>query len=81
PDYDVYVYLTQDANVEDINAIANILLPFADTKVGALCGRQLPHKDANLLAKHARLFNYPPTSHIKKQDDGGTLGIMTAVMY
>ncbi|MBI6811647.1 glycosyltransferase family 2 protein [Pseudomonas amygdali] len=80
PDYDVYVYLTQDAYVEDINAIANILMPFADPKVGAVCGRQLPHKNANLLAQHARLFNYPPTSQIKTLADARTLGIKTPFM-
>ncbi|MFS2159148.1 glycosyltransferase family 2 protein [Pseudomonas sp. Pseusp122] len=80
PDYDVYVYLTQDAYVEDPDAIANILLPFADPKVGAVCGRQLPHKNANLLAQHARLFNYPPVSQIKTLADAPQLGIKTPFM-
>lgn len=80
PDYDVYVYLTQDAYLEQSDAIANILLPFADPKVAAVCGRQLPHKDANLLAQHARLFNYPPVSRIKTLADAGTLGIKTPFM-
>lgn len=79
-DYDVYVYLTQDAYLEQSDAIANILLPFADPKVGAVCGRQLPHKDANLLAQHARLFNYPPVSRIKTLADADTLGIKTPFM-
>jgi len=80
PDYDVYVYMTQDAYVEDINAIANIVLPFADPKVGAVCGRQLAHKDASALAQHARLFNYPPTSQIKTLADAPELGIKTPFM-
>lgn len=80
PDYDVYVYMTQDAYVEDTQAIANILLPFADPKVGAVCGRQLPHKDASLLAQHARLFNYPPVSQIKTLEDAPLLGIKTPFM-
>ena len=80
PDYDIYVYLTQDAYLEQSDAIANILLPFADPKVGAVCGRQLPHKDANLLAQHARLFNYPPVSRIKTLADADTLGIKTPFM-
>lgn len=80
PHYDIYVYLTQDAYVEDVAAIANILLPFADPQVGAVCGRQLPHKNANLLAEHARLFNYPPVSQIKTLDDAPRLGIKTPFM-
>lgn len=80
PDYDVYVYMTQDAYVEDVAAIANILLPFADPTIGAVCGRQLPHKNANLLAEHARLFNYPPVSQIKTLADAPTLGIKTPFM-
>lgn len=80
PGYDVYVYMTQDACLEQSDAIANILLPFADPKVGAVCGRQLPHRDANLLAQHARLFNYPPTSQIKTLADADVLGIKTPFM-
>ncbi|MFH7473864.1 rhamnosyltransferase, partial [Pseudomonas syringae pv. tagetis] len=71
--------LTQYAYVEDINAIAKILQHFADPKVVAVCGRQLPHKDANLQAQHARLFNYQPTSQIKTMDDAGNLGIKTPI--
>ncbi|KFE51339.1 glycosyltransferase [Pseudomonas syringae] len=80
PDYDVYVFMTQDAYVEDIQAIANILLPFADPQIGAVCGRQLPHKNASLLAQHARLFNYPPVSQIKTLEDAPALGIKTPFM-
>lgn len=80
PDYDVYVFMTQDAYVEDISAIANILLPFADSEIGAVCGRQLAHKNASLLAQHARLFNYPPVSQIKTLADAPLLGIKTPFM-
>jgi rhamnosyltransferase len=80
PGYDIYVFMTQDAYVEDISAIANLLLPFADPRVGAVCGRQLPHRNANLLAQHARLFNYPPVSQIKTLSDAPRLGIKTPFM-
>lgn len=80
PDYDVYVYLTQDAYLEDPLAIANILEPFADPQVGAVCGRQLAHHDASLLAQHARLFNYPAVSQIKTLSDAPKLGIKTPFM-
>lgn len=79
-DYDVYVFLTQDAVLEDHKALANILQPFEDSQVAAVCGRQLPHHDANLLAQHARLFNYPETYQTKTQADIPTLGIKVAFM-
>lgn len=77
PDYDVYVFMTQDAYLEDESAIERIVAPFADPSVGAVCGRQLPHLDANVLATHARLFNYPPESRIKSMEDAKELGIKT----
>lgn len=75
PDYDIYVFMTQDAYLADSDALAHLVAPFVDNEVGAVCGRQLPHKDANLLAKHARLFNYPPESRIKTMADAPELGI------
>ncbi|WP_397453456.1 glycosyltransferase [Pseudomonas sp. NA-150] len=80
PDYDVYVFMTQDAYLEDCAALTHILKPFTDEKVGAVCGRQLPHKDASELAAHARLFNYPAESKVKTLADAETLGIKTAFM-
>lgn len=77
PDYDFYVFLTQDAFLADDQAIARIITPFADPSVGAVCGRQLPHIDATLLSAHARLFNYPEKSRIKSINDVAELGIKT----
>ncbi len=80
PGYDVYVFLTQDACLADADAIAKIAVPFADSKVGAVCGRQLPHVDATPLAQHARFFNYPEGIHVKTLADVPRLGIKTAFM-
>lgn len=80
PGYDIYVFLTQDAYLEDANAIEHLVAPFKDEKVGAVCGRQLPHKDASPLAEHARLFNYPATSMVKTFEDAPVMGIKTAFM-
>jgi len=77
PDYDVYVFMTQDAYLADPHALKHLIAPFADEKVGAVCGRQLPHDDSNPLAKHARLFNYPTESRIKSMADAPELGIKT----
>jgi len=75
PAYDVYIFMTQDAFLFDDHAIENLLAPLSDPLVGAVCGRQVPHFDANLLATHARLFNYPPASLVKSISDAAELGI------
>lgn len=78
PNYDVYVFLTQDVYLADDDALIRIVAPFMDPKVGAVCGRQLPHLDATPLAKHARFFNYPAGVEIKSLSDSDRLGIKTA---
>lgn len=80
PDYDIYVFLTQDAYLEDVKAIERLVAPFGDERVGAVCGRQLPHLDATALAQHARLFNYPGESKLKSLADAPVLGIKTPFM-
>ena len=80
PEHEIYVYLTQDAVLIDPDAIAKIVAPFEDPRVGAVCGRQLPHFDANPLAQHARYFNYPRESQVKSLSDASVLGIKTAFM-
>ena len=78
PNYDVYVFLTQDAYLADQEAIYNLVSPFYNPTVGAVCGRQLPHEDASLLSQHARCFNYPEGVHVKEMGDARHLGIKTA---
>jgi rhamnosyltransferase len=53
---------------------------FDDPTVGAVCGRQVGHFDANPLALHARLFNYADNSSIKSKDDIPELGLKVAFM-
>ncbi|GAB4063912.1 glycosyltransferase [Uliginosibacterium sediminicola] len=80
PGFDVYVFLTQDAYLDDPYAIANLLKHFSDSEVGAVCGRQLPHLDATPLAMHARVFNYPQYDQMKSFSDVSTMGIKAAFM-
>lgn len=77
PEYDAYVFMTQDAYLADPHALGYLIAPFSDEEVGAVCGRQLPHRDANPLAEHARLFNYPAESRVKSMADAPALGIKT----
>ena len=80
PGYDAYVFLTQDAYLNDQDAIAEIVKPLAAPNVGAVCGRQLPHLDASPVAQHARFFSYSPDAQIKTVADIPKLGIKTAFM-
>lgn len=78
--YDVYVFLTQDAYLDDPNALANIIAPFVNPAVGAVCGRQLPHVDATPISQHARYYNYPSDVVNKSFADIPMLGIKAAFM-
>jgi rhamnosyltransferase len=78
PNFDIYVFLTQDAYLADPQSINRIVEPFGDPNVGAVCGRQLPHLNATLFAMHARFFNYPEGLQKKTIVDVPKLGIKTA---
>lgn len=58
-DFDVLVYLTQDAELADTDALAALLRAFDDQQVAVAYGRQLPRRGALPIEAHARLFNYP----------------------
>lgn len=76
-DYDIYIFMTQDAYLEDKQALERLVAPFVTSDVGAAYGRQLPHLDATPIAEHARLFNYPEESRIKSMANALELGIKT----
>lgn len=77
---DVLIFMTQDAILNSPTELEKLLSYFNDDSIAAVCGRQLPHDDANPLAIHARLFNYPEKSCVKSASDIPTLGIKTAFM-
>lgn len=78
-DYDIIIFLTQDA-IPEQGFIDNILKAFDDPKVACAYGRQLPHRDANPIAQHARLFNYPETSHVSDLSSAEKIGIKAVFM-
>jgi rhamnosyltransferase len=65
PEASILVYLTQDAILAEPGAVAKLVDAFADPKVGAAYGRQLPRPGAGPIEAHARLFNYPPESVLR----------------
>lgn len=71
---DICVFLTQDAILASPDSIKNLVKTFNDPLVGMAYGRQLPHVDAKPLEIHARLFNYPATSHLIGLEDQARLG-------
>ncbi len=75
---DIIIFLTQDALLASPDAIERLLAGFADQRVGAAYGRQLPHRNAGPIAAHARLFNYPVESQLRSLEDRTRFGIKTA---
>lgn len=78
--YDILVFLTQDAILANECSIQNIVSHFDEPSVGAVCGRQLPHINANVLSRHARFFNYPGINKNMSKCDITTTGIKTAFL-
>ena len=72
------VYLTQDAILASEGALENILQPFADDQIVAVCGRQLPRKNATRIEAHARLFNYGDQSFVRSIEDVKDYALKTA---
>lgn len=77
---EIVVFLTQDAILAEPDSLANLIASFSESDIAAVCGRQLPHKDANPLATYARIFNYPCSSSIKSKANIPSLGIKVAFM-
>lgn len=75
---EIVVFLTQDALLAHPEALACLLDGFADGRVGAAYGRQLPHTDAGPIGAHARRFNYPAASRTRSLEDRARHGIKTA---
>lgn len=67
-DEEYVVFLTQDSILADDTALHSLLGAFRNTQVGMTYGRQLPASDADPVARHARLFNYPAHSQIYTRD-------------
>lgn len=78
--YEYLIFLTQDAVLSDSGALSKLLSAFEDPEVAAVCGRQLPRKDAGPVEAHARLYNYPATTDIRSIKDAGRLGLKAAFL-
>jgi rhamnosyltransferase len=65
PDAEILVFLTQDVEVTEPNAMSRLLGAFVDQMVAAAYGRQLPRLNASKIEAHARFYNYPAQSSVR----------------
>ncbi|MCH1429503.1 MAG: glycosyltransferase [Chlamydiales bacterium] len=77
-DCDIAIFLTQDTCCYNEETLAKIVTAFEDPEVAIAYGRQVPYDHHNLLAQHARFFNYPASSHQRSLKDKERYGIKTA---
>lgn len=74
---DVFVFITQDAIPSNEFFLEQIILPFQDQNVAAVCGRQVAHSSAHVLERISREFNYPSVPMKKTLADVKRYGIKT----
>jgi rhamnosyltransferase len=72
---ELILFLTQDAILDDHDAAFNLLSAFNDPEIGAAGGRQIPHLDANALARHARLSSYGSQNYFTSLKSDFPVGI------
>lgn len=69
------LFLTQDALPADERYIEHLLKPFADERIAATSGRQLPRPDARPYVRAVQLYRYPPQSRAWGSEEREALGI------
>ncbi|MCE3268486.1 MAG: alpha-D-mannose-alpha(1-6)phosphatidyl myo-inositol monomannoside transferase, partial [Burkholderiales bacterium] len=74
-DSDYIIYITQDVLINDKVALENLIYYTISNNLSAAYGRQVPHYNANSLAKHLRKFNYGESSYTRSMDKDGELSI------
>lgn len=74
---DYFVCMTDDALPLDRHLIKELTSPLMEGKASAAYARQLAGKEADIVEKFSRRFNYPAVSRIKNSKDFDELGIKT----
>lgn len=70
------LFLSQDALPADERYIERLLLPFADERIAAVSGRQLPRPDARPYVRAVQQYRYPPQSRAWGPEEREALGIL-----
>ena len=75
-DSEFIIYITQDILLDSINSLIKLINPLIDNSdIAGVYGRQLPHKNANIFARHLRYFNYTDVGYICSYSDRFIYGI------
>lgn len=74
---DYFVCMTDDALPLDRHLIKELTSPLMEGKASVAYARQLAGKEADIVEKFSRRFNYPAVSRIKNSEDFDELGIKT----
>ena len=74
---ELLIFMTMDAVPADTRLLEKLAQTFEDDNVAAAYARQLPRKNADVLEKMTRSFNYGPESRKKTAADLPVLGIKT----
>lgn len=72
---DIFVFMTDDALPADDKLLEKLVEPIESGKASLAYARQLAAKDADILEKLTRKFNYPEESCIKGKEELETMGI------
>lgn len=80
PSLEIVIFITQDVKMPQADSLEKLLAVFQQQEIGAAYGRQLPHKNANIFASFARLYNYPAESHIRSFEDRKKYGMKAAFL-
>lgn len=69
-DSNYIIYLTQDTLIPDISSLYKLVEPLViDETIAGSYGRQVPHNDADIFARHLRMFNYSRGSYVRGYND------------
>ena len=69
------VFMTQDALPADERCMEELLRPFEDPRVAAVCARQVAWPDAKSAEKAVRAFRYPEEDDVWGKEDVGRRGV------
>lgn len=67
---DIIIFLSQDVLIDSTEALKALVKPLLENaKLAACYGRQLPHADADIFARHLRMVNYKNNSYVRSYED------------
>ena len=74
------VFMTQDALPTDEKCMEELLRPFADTQVAAVCARQVAYPEAKSAEKAIRAFRYPDETDVWEKKDIPRRGVRSYLL-